>query len=87
MATDTSNVSSFITNLTLQDLSKLDIVKLAYLLMLQRPIDPTGEASWIKRIELGEFSILSVIDTLQGSPEYRMVNAIPFSQMIHKARK
>lgn len=87
MATDNSNVSSFITNLTLQDLSKLDIVKLAYLLMLQRPIDPTGEASWIKRIELGEFSILSVIDTLQGSPEYRMVNAIPFSQMIHKARQ
>ncbi|MGB4874204.1 MAG: methyltransferase domain-containing protein [Candidatus Competibacter sp.] len=88
MASDRSiEISKFIGGLKLDDLRPLDVVKLAYLLLLRRSIDPIGEASWAKQIETDNFSIPCLIDTLQGSPEYKMVNAIPFSQMVHKARQ
>lgn len=87
MIKDSGHISSLINNLKFQDLSPLDTVKLAYLILLQREIDPTGEASWRNKIDSGDFSSLLLIETLQNSPEYRMVNAIPFSQMLHKARQ
>lgn len=87
MPTNSTHVSDLINNLKFQDLSPLDTVKLAYLILLQRAIDPTGEASWREKIHSDSFSNLSLIETLQNSPEYRMVNAIPFSQMVHQARQ
>lgn len=69
------------------DLSSTDQVRLGYLLLLRRPIDPTGLAYWAQRIEAGTYRLESFIAEMLGSPEYKAINRVPFPTMVHEARK
>jgi len=69
------------------DLSSTDQVRLGYLLLLRRPIDPTGLGYWVQRIEAGTFRLESFIDEIVGSPEYKTINRVPFATMVHQARQ
>ena len=69
------------------DLTPIDLVRLGYLLLLRRPVDPTGLGYWTRHIESGTFRLEQFIDELIASPEYRTINRIPFAAMVHRARQ
>ena len=78
---------SMVDSLKVAKLSDYEWLKLAYLALLQRPIDSVGYAYWSDKIKNGTFSYKELIDTLQLSPEYIMHYKIPFNSVVHIGRQ
>jgi hypothetical protein len=62
-------------------------VSAAYLVLLRRPIDPSGLALWQDVVANGRFSQQSVIDGILASPEYQTSFGIRVLDIIHHARQ
>lgn len=65
----------------------VEYVKAAYLVLLRRPIDPSGLALWRHLIANGRFSRQSVIDGILESVEYQTNFGIRVLDIIHRARQ
>jgi len=65
--------------------SEEDYVRLAYLVLLRRPIDPMGLVSWRSVIAAGRFTDQNVIDTILHSEEY--LSRFKLLDIIHHARQ
>lgn len=75
-----------IADLKLANLSPEDFVRLAYLVVLQREIDPVGLSSWRDRISRGMFDHSSVVDSLLASDEYQRRFGGHVNRRLHEAR-
>jgi hypothetical protein len=75
-----------IEGLRLGDLAREDFVRMAYLVILLREIDPAGMAAWSDTISRGMFSYNNVVDTLLASEEYRRQFGAHVNQRLHEAR-
>ena len=72
------------------DLSKLseeDYLKLAYITLLQRKIDPSGLKFWKEKIDNKHFKYKDLLDVIYNSPEFIMHYKVSFSAMLHRARQ
>jgi hypothetical protein len=76
-----------IDELTIADLSPEEFIRLAYLVLLQREIDPVGLASWRDSLSRGMFNHSSVVDSLLTSEEYQRRFSAHVNQRLHEARK
>lgn len=83
----TAGDRSRVDELTIANLSPEDFIRLAYLVLLQREIDPVGLASWKDSLSRGMFNHSSVVDSLLGSDEYRRRFGAHVNQRLHEARK
>ena len=72
--------------LKISELDPLDVVHLAYAVLLRRPIDPQSLAGWDARVQTGDFDLDELIYQLVHSPEFKQVNRLPFIRMVHRAR-
>lgn len=79
---------SLVESLEPKDLSQEDWVRLAYLVLLGRKIDPAGLAHWQQRIAAGEFEPRHLVAELCASPEFkeRQLNRLSFLDLLHQAR-
>ena len=76
-----------IKELDIKDLTHEEFIRLAYMIILLRPVDDVGLSDWLERARSGEFSRSDLINTLVNSPEFKMVHNLPFHQIVHEARK
>lgn len=67
--------------------SEIEIVEMAYWVFLRRALDDVGRAFWESTIATDGFSETALIEALLNSPEYKMINKVPFPEMVHKARQ
>jgi SAM-dependent methyltransferase len=70
-----------------QNLSEEDYVRLAYLVLLQRQVDPVGMNYWMEKIQSRTFKHKELLDALWNSPEFIMHYKVPFSDILHKGRQ
>lgn len=68
------------------DLSPEEFVRLSYLVLLRRKIDPVGLANWRDAISRGMFAQSSVVDGLLGSEEYQRQFGMDVNRRLHEAR-
>lgn len=61
-------------HINFQKLSPLQTVQAVYALLLERPIDASGVASWTAQIEKGNFSRYKLLDSLVRSREFIVVH-------------
>lgn len=73
--------------LTLEALSPEDYVRLAYLVLLRRPIDSVGLAGWLDAFGRGMFDHQNIIETLQKSDEFQSKFGTNVNERLHAARK
>lgn len=71
----------------LDDLKQETWIKIAYIALLQRPVDEVGLQYWISKINDGTFNYKELIETIIRSPEYIMHYKIPFATILHQARQ
>lgn len=69
------------------DIGPDEYVRLAYLVVLRRPADPTGIEGWRRHIERGNFNTQRVLDTLLGSEEYLANHGADVFRRLHMARQ
>lgn len=69
------------------DIGPEEFVRLAYLVLLRRPVDETGMGDWRRRIERGTFDTQRVLDTLLGSDEYLASHGADIFRYLHMARQ
>jgi len=74
-------------NLRPEDLDPEEFVRLAYLILMRRQIDPSGLATWRDSIGRGMFSPESVVEVLQRSDEYQMRVGSNVNARLHAARQ
>lgn len=73
-------------HLQIGKLAPLDMVHLAYAVLLRRPIDAQSLAGWNARVQAHDFDLDELIYQLVLSPEFKQVNRLPFIRMVHQAR-
>ncbi len=64
-----------------------EYVRLAYLVVLRRPVDATGLDGWRRQIARGNFDPQRVLDTLLGSEEYLASYGVDIFRRLHMARQ
>jgi 2-polyprenyl-3-methyl-5-hydroxy-6-metoxy-1,4-benzoquinol methylase len=79
--------SDCIKTVNLSDLTERDWLELAYLVLLQRKIDPVGLSYWSEKIANSSFKYKVLLDSIIASPEYIMHYKEPFSTVLHRARQ
>ncbi len=79
-------MSSSIDLINITSLSEEDYVRLVYVTLLQRNIDPVGLVYWRKVIENNAFNKKELVDTIYNSPEFRMLHKTSFPGMVHLGR-
>ncbi len=65
----------------------IELVAMAYLVFLRRPADPEALRHWRAVIDAGRFDPAALVASLLGSPEYRMLDRVPFHEMVHRSRQ
>jgi hypothetical protein len=70
-----------------EDIGPDEYVRLAYLVVLRRPADPTGIEGWRRQIERGNFSTQRVLGSLLGSEEYLANHGADIFLRLHMARQ
>jgi hypothetical protein len=68
-------------------MSEEDYTRMAYLVLLRRPIDESGLKSWRANIASGRFTQQRVVDTLLQSDEYLSRFGIDVIGVIHRSRQ
>ncbi len=82
-----TNIMDTLDLLEPNNLTEEDYVKLSYIVLLQRKIDPVGMNYWIEKIKHKSFNYKDFLDTIISSPEFIMHYKIPFEVMLHQGRK
>ena len=80
-------VNSSIEKLTIGDIGLEDYVRLAYLVLLRRPVDPVGLSAWRDSIARGMFSYEYVVSALFKSEEYQSRFGTDVNGRLHAARQ
>ncbi|MEO6688098.1 MAG: DUF4214 domain-containing protein [Dokdonella sp.] len=80
------SAAEFVETLTLASLSPEAFVRLAYLVVLGRQIDPLGLASWRAAISRNMFGHSDVVDQILRSEEYQRQFGIHVNQRLHASR-
>jgi len=78
---------SLIADMRFEDLAPVDFVRLAYLVLLKRPIDPTGLAAWNDVVSRGMFSYEYVVSAILKSDEYAAHDTTVANDRLHAARQ
>jgi hypothetical protein len=76
-----------IERLAMGDLMPEEFVRLAYLVLLRRQLDPVGLDIWRDHISRGMFSHGHVVDSLLSSDEYQRQFGAHVNQRLHAARQ
>lgn len=79
--------ASPIESMAFADLAPEDFVRMAYLVILRREVDPVGLAMWRDLMARGMFSHGGVVDGLLGSDEYQRQFGPHVNQRLHLARQ
>jgi len=79
--------SRSIRDVDISDLSHEEFIRLAYLVLLRRKIDPTGLALWRDSIVRGMFSYETVVSTILKSDEYQSRFGTDVNGRLHSARQ
>lgn len=82
-----SKVSSVIEKLGIADLGPEEFVRLAYLVLLRRGIDPIGLAAWRDVIARGMFTYEYAVHAILSSDEYCSRDSGRANDRLHQARK
>lgn len=69
-----------------KNLTENDLIKLVYITLLGRKIDPVGLEYWTTKINQHSFNLKEMIDQIYNSPEFIMRFKTPFPTIIHKGR-
>ena len=64
-----------------------DYVRMAYLVLLRRPVDETGLRLWRERIASGRFAEQQIVDAILASDEYLLRFGIDIIRILHDARR
>ena len=76
-----------IETLTPRDLSPEEFIRLAYIVLLKRPIDPVGLSLWRDAIVRNMFNPDSVVEAIQRSDEYLSLSSRYANERLHAARQ
>lgn len=73
--------------LILENISHEDFVRLAYLVLLRRQVDPVGLVAWLDVMARGMFSYEYVVEAIQKSEEYQKRFGTGVNERLHAARQ